>query len=273
MEIVFRNMATVVATAKFRVTVRGEIKETRRVLGVVFLQCDRSFQERKVMKQLLSVLSVFALAAIAAGTASAGSIYTPTGLNPGDQFRFVFLSTTTTTATSSDLSSYDSIVSSDATGYTYGGTSPIWQAIVSNTTISVSDHIGLQATSLIPIYTADGAKVSTGNLWSGDVLSPINIIISGTTLSNREVWTGSNDDGTIAYGVGPSPGYATKADADSVEEDWIAGNYNDISSTFHIYGISDVLTVPATVPEPSTAMLAGLGGLAALVYSFKRKRN
>ena len=100
------------------------------------------------MKKLLSVLSVFALAAIAAGTASAGSIATPTGLNPGDQFRIVFLSASQTLPTSSDLSTYDNIVSSDATGYTYGGNSPTWQAIVSSSTIDARDHIGLLSTSV-----------------------------------------------------------------------------------------------------------------------------
>jgi hypothetical protein len=150
------------------------------------------------MKKLLSVLSVFALAAIAAGTASAGQIATPTGLNPGDQFRFVFVTTTTTFATSSDLSTYDNIVSSDATGYTYGGISPIWKAIVSNSIIDARDHIGLQSTSVVPLYTVNGNNVSGGNLWSGNLLSPMNASISGTLL-NTNVWTGTEWNGTRSY--------------------------------------------------------------------------
>ncbi len=55
--------------------------------------------------------------------------------------------------------------------------------------------------------------------------------------------------------------------------DWATANLNINTARMRLYGISEVLTVPASVPEPSTAMLAGLGGLAALVYSFKRKRN
>ena len=147
------------------------------------------------MKKLLSVLSVFALAAIAASTASAGPIATPTGLNPGDQFRFVFVTTTTTFATSSDLSTYDNIVSSDATGYTYGGISPIWKAIVSNSIIDARDHIGLLSTSVVPLYTVNGNKVSGGNLWSENLLSPMNASISGTTI-NASVWTGTGKDGS-----------------------------------------------------------------------------
>ena len=224
------------------------------------------------MKKLLSVLSVFALAAIAAGTASAGSIATPTGLNPGDQFRIVFLSTTTTTATNSNLSTYDSIVSSDATGYTYGGNSPIWKAIVSSATIDAKDHIGLQSTSVVRLYTVNGTKVSGGNLWSGALLNPINVTIGGT-LYNTNVWTGTNSsDGNGA--TGGTMGSDWVATGDTKDTTWWA-NYGLFESTDmnSVYGISEVLTVPSAVPEPSTAMLAGLGGLAALVYSFKRKRN
>ncbi len=228
------------------------------------------------MKKLLSVLSVFALAAIAAGTASAGSISTPTGLNPGEQFRIVFLSSTSTSASSGDLSIYDSIVSADATGTTYGGTSPIWKAIVSNSTTKARDHIGLQNSSTIPLFTVDGTKVSAGNLWSGSLLNPINITIGGSVVSTK-VWTGTNIDGGKQTYMGMfdipigsnSPSYGESNQANNL---WTYVGFDAPSVLYRVYGISDVLTVPASVPEPSTAMLVGLGGLAALGYSFKRKR-
>ena len=230
------------------------------------------------MKKLLSVLSVFALAAIAAGTASAGQIATPTGLNPGDQFRIVFLSSTTTSATSSDLSTYDNIVSSDATGYTYGGTSPIWKAIVSNLTINARDHIGLQSTSLIPLFTVDGTKVSTGNLWNGSLMNPINRHIDGTAFPYASaVWTGTDPNTGAAnlpgqYYMGDTPSVAY-GDSTTTNYMWAMASVLSPSNGLSLYGISEVLAIPASVPEPSTVMLAGLGGLAALVYSFKRKRN
>ena len=55
--------------------------------------------------------------------------------------------------------------------------------------------------------------------------------------------------------------------------DWANSNTNINTASMRLYGISEVLTVPAAVPEPSTVMLVGLGGLAALGYSFKRKRS
>jgi hypothetical protein len=234
------------------------------------------------MKKLLSVLSIFALAAIAAGTASAGSIATPTGLDPGNQFRIVFVTTTTTPATSSDLSTYDSVVSSDATGYTYGGNSPIWKAIVSNVTTDARDHIGLLSTSLIPLYTVDGTKVSTGNLWSGELISPIGKRIDGQQVSDG-VWTGTiwntgtamwREDPPMRHQMGDLVGQtAVFGLSYGLGADWANANLNINTASMRLYGISEVLTVPASVPEPSTVMLVGLGGLAALGYSFNRKRN
>jgi hypothetical protein len=223
------------------------------------------------MKKLLSVLSVFALAAIAAGTASAGSISTPTGLNPGDQFRFVFVTANTSDATSSDLSTYDNIVSSDATGYTYGGISPIWKAIVSSATIDAKDHIGLQSSSVVPLYTVNGTKVSGGNLWSGALLNPVNDMIDGNT-SNVNVWTGT-DATTGEGGNGVGTPNALVGFSGITNTGWCADDNIVTDSLASLYGISEVLTVPSAVPEPSTVMLVGLGGLAALGYSFKRKRN
>ena len=87
-------------------------------------------------------------------------------------------------------------------GYTYGGNSPTWQAIVSSSTIDARDHIGLLSTSVIPLYTVDGTKVSTGNLWSGTLLSPINRYIDGST-HNYGAYTGTQADGTKSNPVGP----------------------------------------------------------------------
>ena len=236
------------------------------------------------MKKLLSVLSVFAFATIAAGTASAGQIATPTGLNPGDPFRFVFVTTTTTPATSSALSTYDNIVSSEATGYTYGGNSPTWKAIVSNATTDASDHIGVSLTSTIPLFRVDGSQVSMGTLWdAGEPLEEIDKTIDGRSTRFEFVWTGTSfQDGaayTTGFGervwhVGPIDSARRTVVANSPERDQHFNAYFfDHSTLLPLYGISSVLTVPATVPEPSTVMLAGLGGLAAWAYSFKRKRN
>lgn len=227
------------------------------------------------MKKLLSVLSVFAFAAIAAGTASASSIIvTPTGLVAGDQFRTIFVTSATSSGISSDLSTYDSVVTTDANGATYNGVVINWKAIVSNSTTSASDHIGLTSASTVPIYLVDGSLVSTGNLWSGSLLSAVNLGITGAEIEGQYVWTGTLANGTISAGKALGASEVRTGRLDRSNSEWIDhGEASQDNDHFKVYGISDVLTVPSAVPEPSTVMLAGLGGLAALAYSFKRKRN
>jgi PEP-CTERM motif len=152
-----------------------------------------------------------------------------------------------------------------------------WKAIVSNLSTNARDHIGLLSTSIVPIYTADGTRVSDGNLWNTPLLAKINRDSNGDIQSTGPHWTGTNGNGTTS-GVGYSMGQATPIIGNNGylnNSSWLSANSSSNTSSHHLYGISETLTVPSisAVPEPSTAMLAGLGGLAALVYSFKRKRN
>ena len=232
---------------------------------------DSESPERYVLKNLLSVLSVFALAAINTGTASASPIIvTPTGLVPGGHFRVAFVTSGTTNATSSNLSTYDSFVTTDANGATYNGAVITWQAIMSNSTTNARDHIGLTSSSTIPIYLVWGEKVSDGNLWSGSLLHSINQTITGGEILST-AWTDTESDGTYSSYIENE--YHTVG-LSSQRFTWSVGAQSSIYGTdHHLYGISEILSSSSVVPEPSTVMLAGLGGLAAWAYSYMRKRN
>jgi len=104
-------------------------------------------------------------------------------------------------------------------------------------------------------------------------MNPINISIDGTLSLRDYAWTGTLDTGTEATSHSMGNNNVFRGRADLTSTDWVHAQAVNKGNVFAVYGISEVLTVPSTVPEPSTAMLAGLGGLAALVYSFKRKRN
>jgi hypothetical protein len=79
---------------------------------------------------LRRTLGVVALVAgcLVGGTASAIpiSLTTPAGLNPGDTFRFVFVTTGTIDAISSDIEVYNRFVNTQAAGATYGGSTVSW---------------------------------------------------------------------------------------------------------------------------------------------------
>ncbi len=95
------------------------------------------------MKFFRFALTLIAATSISATTASAGSIATPTGLNPGDQFRIVFVTQGTTAANSSDISTYDTFVTNQANSATYNGATITWQAIGSTPSVNAIDHIGV----------------------------------------------------------------------------------------------------------------------------------
>src|SRR5262249_43326227 len=133
-----------------------------------------------------------------ASPAHAGGVVlqTPNGLKPGDQFRIVFVTASSTSQTSSEIKTYDSFVNTDISNA--GGVSdnnhPVtgWLAIGSTATANAIDHIGKTDT---PVYLVDGIEVATDTkstgLWSGSLLNPINEHINGQ-LALGLVWTGTD---------------------------------------------------------------------------------
>lgn len=91
-------------------------------------------------RQLALAATMLGLAFGVTGPAEAGIVLaTPSGLAPGDQFRFVFITDGTTTATSSSIATYNNFVNTQAGGATYAGSVVTWEAIGS--TVSEAQSI------------------------------------------------------------------------------------------------------------------------------------
>jgi hypothetical protein len=225
--------------------------------------------------------------------AEAGPILpTPAGLSPGDQFRFVFVTDGTTAAFSANISDYNNFVTEQANGAIYNGSIITWVAIASTPTVDAIENVGQTET---PVYLPDGVMVTTSTtpegLWSGTLGQPINEDISAEVIVPRglepfDVWTGTlptgfgSPDQQLGTTISTTPGVSTPAAITGDADFTTGGKWTDFGSsllftnkntTYSLYGISQVLTVP--VPEPSALGMLGTGIIAVLAYGWSCHRR
>ena len=149
----------------------------------------------------------------------------PSGLNPGDSFRLIYVTSQTTTAQSSDLADYDAFVRSEITGNVLvnGGVSALaghaghFKAIA-ETSVEGSSPFGVRELSRttardhaqfnpndgdhpdVPIYWVGGTKVADDNAdfadgdWD-DEANPRRADGTAATVHASGYWTGSGRDG------------------------------------------------------------------------------
>jgi hypothetical protein len=224
---------------------------------------------------------VLAAGCVVAASASADPIVlaTPAGLNPGDPFRFVFVTLDTGVridASSSDINVYNAFVTSAAGGATYDGSTVSWKAIGSTASVNARDNVGGFGDS-VPVYRVDGTLVAYdlsssfgSGFWGANLQASISRSIDGTEV-NDFVWTGSNNDGT------------TKSErelgaAEFAAEGQSSSTFNFLDDAFSDFGVFVGLPMFAmsetliAVPEPSTWAMA-LAGLACGGSVVRRRRT
>ena len=219
------------------------------------------------------VLAVLWLVSGLVGSAEAGIILqTPAGLNPGDHFRFVFVTDGIRDATSTNIADYDSFVNTQAGGATYDGVVVNWLAIGSTDSVNAIDHVGQAST---PVYLSDGTLVTTSTtaagLWSGALVHEINLDLAANIVPPVNfVWTGTNPTGT---GFGGPLGSATPQVGANTDTggSWISSGRSPNGDLRDLYGISSDLTVPqSVVPEPATLTMLGTALSVGLAIGWTR---
>jgi hypothetical protein len=237
-------------------------------------------------KRIRTVWTLTAVAmAIFTGPAQAGplkcqlGILTPDtieGNNPatgapwavGDQYRFAFHTSATTTATSADIATYNAWVqglANASTAYDIGADDGVtWKVIGSTSAVDARDNTSANPTvdgSGHAIFLLDGSTVVANDyadLWDGEIQHVINLTEKGTEWAHWP-WTGTKTDGTAATGAGGdgnplgSTGEVGQGNA-SVVTDWIwrVWTMDPPGNQMPMYALSDPLVIVVadlTLPE------------------------
>jgi hypothetical protein len=220
-------------------------------------------------------LSVFALVVVGIAVRSdASTTFTvPPGLSPGTLYRLVFVTDTTTDATSNSIGFYNNLVTLEADSVpALAALGATWTVIGSTEAVSAATNIG---TTTSGIYRLDGNEVAPNtaalfNAVSVNLLNPVNIDSQGDQI-DFNVWTGTNPNGTIATGSALGDTNVCAGNDGGIDVNFLhAGSCTFFASNvLNLYAISSELTV---APEPQTIGLTMLG-VTALLLARKRKQR
>lgn len=130
------------------------------------------------------------------------------GLNVGDTFRLVMITNGTTSATSQNITSYDTFVNTQNLNLiTYNSSSLTWQAIGTTLSSYASTDVSRYSSqaNAAPTYSLDGTRISnSGSFWTSPHLAPINKSVDGSgslvTVSDFSyAWTGFDTNGQPVF--------------------------------------------------------------------------
>lgn len=127
----------------------------------------------------------------------AAAITIPAGLNPGGQYRLVFVTSTTRSATSTDIASYDATVAAAAASSPeLNALGTNWRVIGSTAAVNAFDHIG--GAFSMPLYNLGGLRVADNStdLWDTSISNPIQFDEFGALTTASFVWTGTQENGS-----------------------------------------------------------------------------
>lgn len=224
------------------------------------------------------------------GDAHADITTVPPGLQPGDQYRLVFITKDKIfQAESSSIDAYDSWVTAQA------NTSPdlvalgtTWRVIGSTSSVSAKFHTDTDDSPAglngVPIYRLDGAMIASSydDLWDGSIQNPLYVAQDGTVLDTCcGTWTGTSTAGIAVPGneLGAGPAVVDGA-PNGTGANWIQTGPFGASNLQYLYAISDVLTMlgPGDLdpledigPDGTPVTTRTIGGVAVTISTASGK--
>jgi hypothetical protein len=189
----------------------------------------------------------------------------------------MFVTSGTTEATSTDISTYNSFVNAQA-ALNSALPDDTWYAVASTSSVSAWNNItqACDATcqSTVPIFLVNGTEIATSldALVGGTLLHPINAFQSGSTSNRTEVWTGSNSglETAAALGGGGSPTLGCACATATTTFDAFENGNGPSFLPLSLYALG-VANPPVATPEPASAGLLAVG--AGLISVMRRRRR
>jgi hypothetical protein len=201
------------------------------------------------------------------------------GLNPGDTYRLVFVTSASTDATSGDIDYYNAFVTTAADDVPeLAALAATWFDIGTTEAVSAINNIGID--SGVPIYDLEGnliandAGTEAGGMFSGSIQNPLIFNEVGAAFIGHGVWTGTAANGQSADGGELGSGSPVIGCTGSLGPSWIYCR-SEIATQgeFPLYAISGVLTPPvSTSPEPATTGMVIAAG-ALMFFAGRRNRR
>ena len=195
----------------------------------------------------------------------------PSGLQEGDQFRLLFLSSTSRNAAPTSIATYNTWIQNRvAAGHTdIQGYSSTFNVVGSTAAVDARDNTGTTYTSGlsykgVPIYWLNGNKVVDDyeDFYDGGWDEEASMRTeAGTSIeAPNYVWTGSDDDGTEEFFAGSSLALGKGSvrlgapnNNTNIDEGPLSGTQNfHNSSSYKLYGLSGVFRVVAGFNTPAT---------------------
>lgn len=211
----------------------------------------------------------------------------PPGLNPGDKFRLVFVTNGTAQAVSSDIATYNTFVTSQASLNPHLSVlATTWTAIASTTSVNARTNTSTDPAvngTGVPLfkflyenggYTSVKIADNYSDLWDGSIDSQLKMNQYGTELLSADgfsVWTGTTVAG--AADETRAIGGSSQVRIGWVNESgpkWIYDIDQNNDSYRHFYAISGELTA---VPEPGSLALSFALALAGAAWSARRRNR
>ena len=243
------------------------------------------------MKSFTTLVAVLLFAAFSVG-AKASLIDAINGLNVGDKYRVLFITTSRTNATSTDIADYDAIVQIDAaSGGLTSGLGLTWKALGSTTTVDARDHTAsTPSADRIYIFNTNGDLLaeSYDDLWDGSLAGQYIYDQDGDThtfcsfgfAKSMCAFTGTDSSGIATPGFQLGSGANRVTGGFAVLTSYGLGSWMDVA-TYQNGGINPAYALPlyalsapaevSAVPIPPALWLFG-SGLLGLVGMARRKK-